>query len=288
MTFFKHHRFARYVACAITICTFLAIGTAVTTSATAVAQGIALNSAQGSITINGTKTEFRYAYAVTRTSLSSKKLETVLVISDKPVAPNAVADDTERMRAQQRDDLKMIEIKFDDSKTVVGTNFEVAPVVVSAFSTKFKMTVESFTDKELKGRFNSAREHKFRDNAYSFDVRFNAVMTAPPASLAGKEAWATPQGKVLAEYLRACRAGDKAAIKRVVVAEVRAALDGPKGADTIKFLKADAADPKTADLGSLTVDGNIAKAKIIKRFKDGSETTGYELRKVGDVWLVNP
>lgn len=288
MIFFKHHRFARNAAYMATIFNLISVATVATVSATAIAQSIAPNTAQGSITVNGQKTDFRYAYAVTRTSLSSKKLETVLVISDKPVAPNAVADDTERMRAQQRDDLKMIEIKFDDSKTVVGTNFEVAPVVVSAFSTEFKMTVESFTDKELKGRFNSAREHKFRDNAYSFDVRFNAVMTAPPASLEGKEAWATPQGKVLAEYLRACRAGDKAAIKRVVVAEVRAALDGPKGADTIKFLKADAADPKTAEFGSLTVDGNIAKAKIIKRFKDGSETTGYELRKVGDVWLVNP
>jgi hypothetical protein len=259
-----------------------------TASNAANAQDIAPNTAQGSITVNGKKTEFRHAYAVTRTSLSSKKLETMLVISDKPVAPNAVADDTERMRAQQRDDLKMIEIKFDDGKTVVGTNFEVTPVTVSAFSTEFKMTVESFTDKELKGRFNSARDHKFRDNTYSFDARFNAVMMVPAVALSGKAAWDTPQGKVLAEYLRACRAGDKAAIKRVVIAEVRAELDGPKGADTIKFLKADSADPKTAEFGSLTVDSNVAKAKIIKRFKDGTETTGYELRKVGEVWLVAP
>ena len=288
MTFFKHHGFARYVAYTMTIFNLIAIATAVNASATAIAQDIAPNTASGSITVNGQKTEFRYAYAITRTSLSSKKLETVLIISDKPVAANAVADDTERMRAQQRDDLKMIEIKFDDRKTLVGTNFEVAPLVVSAFSTEFKMNVESFTDKELTGRFTSAKDHKMRDNTYSFDVRFNAVMMAPAASLSGKQAWDTPQGKVLAEYLRACRAGDKAAIRRVVVAEVRAELDGPKGVDTIKFLKADAADPKTAEFGSLTVDGNIAKAKIIKRFKDGSETTGYELRKVGDVWLVNP
>ena len=47
----------------------------------------------------------------------------MLVISDKPVAANAVADDVELMRAQQRDELIMITIKFDDRKTVVGTNF---------------------------------------------------------------------------------------------------------------------------------------------------------------------
>ena len=87
-----------------------------------------------------------------------------MIISDKPVALNAVADDTKRMRAKQRDDPKMIEIKFDDRKTVVGTNFEMPPLVVSAFSAEFKIDVESFTDKELKGRFNSAREHKwFKD-----------------------------------------------------------------------------------------------------------------------------
>ena len=160
MALLKRHRFARYVAYTMTVFNFMVIATAFTASAAAVAQGIAPNTAQGSIAVNGKKTEFRHAYAITQTSLSSKKLVTVLIISDKPVALNAVADDTKRMRAQ-RDDLKMIEIKFDDRKTVVGTNFEVAPVGVSAFSTEFKMNVESFTEKELKGRFNSAREHKW-------------------------------------------------------------------------------------------------------------------------------
>lgn len=281
-------RLARYATYTMKIFNFIAIATAITASATASAQDIAPNTAQGSITVNGQKTEFRYAYAITRTSLSSKKLETVLIISDKPVAANAVADDTERMKAQRRDDLKMIAIKFDDRKTLVSTNFDVAPLVVGVSSNQFKMNVESFTDKALSGRFNSATDHRMLDTTYWFDVRFNSVVMAPPASLSGKQAWDTPQGKVLAEYLRACRAGDKEAIKRVVIAEVKAELDGPKGADTLKLLKALSADTKTAEFGSLTIDGNIAKAKIIKRFKDGSETTGYELRKVGDVWLVNP
>lgn len=258
-------------------------------SMTAIAQDIAQNTAQGSITVNGKKTEFRHAYAVTRSSQRDKKPETILVISDKPLATNAVADDTERMVAQTRDDLKLIEIKFDDGKTVVGTNFEVAPLVVSVFSTEFKMNIESFTDKVLKGRFNSVSDHKMRDNTYSFDVKFNAAMMVPPVPAAsGKLAWDTPQGKVLAAYLRACIAGDKAAIKRLVIAEVRSELDGPKAAATMKFLQADSADPKTAEFDSLTVNGNIAKAKITVRRKSSTETTGFELRKVGEVWLVAP
>jgi hypothetical protein len=288
MIFFKRSRFAGRAVDAIRIFTFMVFTATLALSAIAAAQDIAPGTAQGSITINGKKTEFRHAYAVTRLSLSNKKPETVLIISDKPLAANAVTDDVERMKVQSRDNPKMIEIKFDDRKTLTGTNFEVVPLVVSVSSTEFKMNVESFTDKALKGRFNSVIDHKMRDNTYSFDVRFNAAMIAPPSALSGKDAWATPQGKVLAEYLRACRAGDKAAIKKVVIAEVRAELDGSKGADTMNFLKVDSADPKTAEFSSLTVEGNVAKAKITKRSKNSSETTGYELRKVGDTWLVAP
>ena len=283
MTFARHHRFARYVAYTMTIFNLIAIATAVTASATTIAQGIAPNTAQGSITVNGQKTEFRHAYAVARPARADKKAETVLVMSDKPLAANAVVDDIERMKVQRRDDLKLIEIKFDDRKTVVGTNFEVAPLVVSAFSTEFKMTVETFTDKVLKGRFNSVSDHKMRDNTYSFDLRFNATMMAPPPALAGKEAWDTPQGKVFAEYLRACRVGDKAAIKRVVTEVVRKELDGPKGGELMKFLKEDSADPKTAKFVSLIVDGDIAKAEI----GTGSSITRYQIHRVGQAWLVH-
>ena len=279
MSFLMSRTLVRCVVNAMTAFTFVAIAA----SATVAAQDIPPNTAQGSITVNGKKTEFRHAYAVTRPARGDKKAETVLVISDKPLAAAAVVDDIERMKVQRRDGLNLIEVKFDDRKTVVGTNFEVAPLVVSAFSTEFKMTVETLTDKVLKGRFNSASDHKMRDNTYTFDVRFNATMTAPPSALSGKEAWDTPQGKVFAEYLRASRAGDKAAIKRVVTDVVRKELDGPKGGELMKFLKEDSADPKTAKFVSLIVDGDIAKAEI----GTGSSITRYQIHRVGQTWLVH-
>ena len=279
MSFLMSRTLVRRAVNAMTAFTFVAVAA----SATVAAQDIAPNTAQGSITVNGKKTEFRHAYAVTRPARADKKAETVLVISDKPLAAAAVVDDIERMKVQRRDGLNLIEVKFDDRKTVVGTNFEVAPLVVSAFSTEFKMTVETATDKVLKGRFNSASDHKMRDNTYTFDVRFNATMTAPPSALSGKEAWDTPQGKVFAEYLRASRAGDKAAIKRVVTDVVRKELDGPKGGELMKFLKEDSADPKTAKFVTLIVDGDIAKAEI----GTGSSITRYQIHRVGQAWLVH-
>ena len=165
-----------------TLCVAILATTFAATAAIS-AQDIPATTAQGSITVNGNRTEFHYAYVVTRTSLASKKPETVLIISDKPVAANAVADDTERMVAQRRDGLNLIELKFDEKNTLVGTNFEVAPLVVSAYSTEFKMNIERFTDTQLAGRFNSSSEHKMQNNTYAFDVRFNASMIAPAAGL---------------------------------------------------------------------------------------------------------
>ena len=77
-------------------------------------------------------------------------------------------------------------------------------------------------------------------------------------------------------------------MQRVEIPEVARILDSPKSADIMAFLKSDVADPKTAEFSSLTVDGDTAKAKITKRFKDGTETTGYSLHKVGNAWLVDP
>jgi hypothetical protein len=112
------------------------------------------------------------------------------------------------------------------------------------------------------------------------------AMTAPRAPDAtGQKAWETPAGKALAEFLRASRAGDKAALKRVIVAESVKELDDPQN---MKMLKATSPDPKTAQLESLVINGNVAKVKIVERRKDVVETSGFELRKVGDAWLVAP
>ena len=261
---------------------------AVAMASNAAAQPAAPGTAQGGITVNGKKTELTYAYAITRPSRSSNnKPETMLILADKPLATNAVSDDIERMKVQQRDGVKLIEIKLNDSKTVVGTNFEVPPLVVSAFSSEFQMTIDSLTDTTFRGRFRSASEHKMRDNIYSFDVSFNALMAAAPSAVSGKAAWDTMQGKVLAEYLRASRAGDKAAIRRVVTDVVKKELDGPKSAEFMKFLKADSADPKTARLSILSVSGGIAKVEVGVTSGSSSMTTRYQIHKVGDAWLVD-
>ena len=248
----------------------------------------AQNTAQGSISINGAKTEFKFAYAFTSASLSDKKPETKLILADKALSPKAVTDPFERMRAGSRDGLKTLEFTLDDSGKLTSVQFSVEPMNGGGYSTAYKLDIEAFTDKTMKGRAYTDGEQTMFKDRYSFDVRFDVAMTVSRAADAsGKAAWNTPQGKVIAEYLRAARAGDKAALKRVIIAERAKDLDGPQAAQILEFLKL-TADPKTAEFDSLIVDGNTAEARITERSKDGASSSNYKLRLVGGVWKMDP
>ena len=132
----------------------------------------------------------------------------------------------------------------------------------------------------------SGGEQKEFKNTFGFDVRFDTSMIAPRAPDAvGKVAWATPQGKAMAEFFRAARAGDKFALKRIMLAEQVKALDGPDAARFLEFMKM-SPNPKTADFDSLVIDGDNAVAKITERSKDGASSGDYKLRLISGVWFV--
>ncbi len=251
----------------------------------------AQNSAVGSITVNGKKTEFSHAYAFSRPAGVKDMVKTTLILADKPLPAAAVTDSMERSTARKLGDIKMLVVGFNDEKDIVSFSPDVDALSGSRISSAHKATLETFSDQTLKGRLFTASEQQIRiaPGTYSFDVQFNVAMTTPRAPDAtGKKAWDTPQGKVLADYLRAARASDKAALKRLILPEYVKELEGPKAAEGLKFLKMMSPDPKTAEFQSLIVEGNVAKIKIVVREKGMTETTGYELRRSGDAWLVVP
>ncbi len=250
----------------------------------------AQNTVQGSITVNGKKTEFRHAYAYTRPPGVKDMVKTTLILSDKPLPAAAVTDSMERMTAQQQGGIKLLEVGFNDNKDIVSFNPEVDALKGSRINSAHKAKLDTFSDQALKGRLFTESELQIRNapGAYSFDVQFNVAMTAPRVpDAAGAKAWESPQGKVLAEYLRAARAGDKAALKRVITADTVKELEGPQSASILKSLKSEP-DPKKAEVESLVVDGNVSKIKVVERFKDGKATSNYQLQRVGDAWLVAP
>jgi hypothetical protein len=246
------------------------------------AQSSAQNIAKGSITVSGKKTELLHAYAFMRPPGVKDMAKTTLILADKPLPAAAVTDSMERTTARKLGDIKMLVVGFNDEKDIVSFSPEVDALSGSRIISAHKVTFETFSDQALKGRLFTTGEQQIRNapGTYSFDVQFNVAMTAPRVPDAtGKKAWDTPQGKVLADYLRAARASDKAALKRLILPEYVKELDGPKAAEGMKFLKMISPDPKTVE---------FAKIKLVVRHKDATETTGYELRRAGDAWLVVP
>ncbi|TAG46744.1 MAG: hypothetical protein EAZ30_11925 [Betaproteobacteria bacterium] len=269
----------------------LAMFTALTALMMTASMAHAQASATGSITVNGKKTELKHAYAFTRGAGVKDMVKTTLILADKPLPAAAVTDSMERSTARKLGDIKMLVVGFNDEKDIVSFSHDIGEFSGSRVSSAHKVTFDTFSDQALKGRLFTSGEQPIRTTpgTYSFDVQFNAAMTVPRAPDAmGKKAWDTPQGKVLADYLRAARASDKAALKRLILPEYVKELEGPKAAEGLKFLKMSSPDPKTAEFESLMIEGNVAKAKIVVRHKGATETSGYELRRVGDAWLVVP
>ncbi len=254
----------------------------------ALAQGATsgVNTATGGITVNGNKTEFKYAYTVVKPSLADKKSETILTLTDKPLSVKAINDTFARSGEMRNDNVQILELTLDANQKVRSVDFNVGALKGGANTADYKAEVSRFTPTAFAGRVTSGGEQKEFRNTFSFDVRFDTALLAPRAPNAvGKAAWATPQGKAVAEFLRAARAGDKAALKRIMLAEQVKALDGPDAARFLEFVKM-SPNPKTAEFDSLFIDGDSATAKIAERSKDGAASSDYTLRLIDGVWRV--
>ncbi len=253
------------------------------------AQTAAQNTAQGSITVDGKKTEFHHAYSYRNPEQGKDKAETILILSDKPLPPDAVIDKLDRLTARSKDNVQIFEVTFNDAKEIGMATFRLDGLSTGAFASSFKPVFETYSAKALKGRLTTAGEQKSFGNVYSMDVRFDAIATVPRAPDAvGKKAWDSAQGKVLAAYLRAVRAGDKTAIKRTVVPDAAQALESPDAERAMKAMKAFAVDPKNAEIEGLFIDGSTARAKVVEVVQGSKSFSSVKFRRVGDAWFVAP
>lgn len=282
---------AQIFACGDSLCSPMRFPWRTTCLLVALAAGHvqAQNIAQGTITVNSSTTEFRHAYATTSPSRRTGKPETFLILTDKPLATNAIANETERGVVAERDGIHLVELKFDERKTLLSAYFAVAPLKGNVISPSLKLDLDSFTEQGLKGRLYTQREDRAFNSSYAVDVRFNASFAAAEApQVMGQNVWQTAQGKVLAEFFRASRAGDKALITRLVTPETVAALNGPKGNDVLQFLKRVAEDPKKAEIERLEVVGDKARITMVPRSGIGLVAPEHDFKRIGGVWLIDP
>ena len=255
-------------------------------STQAFAQNAASNTETGSITVNGNKTEFKHAYTVVKPSLAYNKPETILTLTDKPLSAKAVSDSSARSSETRSNDVQVLELTLDADKKIRSVDFRACTLKGGGNTSDYKAEVSRFTPTAFVGRVTSGGEQKEFKNTFGFDVRFDTTMLAPRTPDAvGKAAWATPPGKAMAEFLRAARAGDKAALRRVMLAEQVKALDGPDAARFLEFVKM-SPNPKTAEFDGLFINGDSAEAKITERSKNGAAASDFKLRVINGVWFV--
>jgi len=157
--------------------------------------------AKGSIIIDGKATDLPYAYAYTAPALSSRKPETILILAAQPLPPKSVTDPFARMKARGSGN-GMLEFTFDETRALTSVQFGVEPMGGGGYSTSYKFAIASWTDRQMRGRVYTDGELEMFKNRYRFDVSFDITMTVPRApDASGKAAWATPQGKVLFDFL---------------------------------------------------------------------------------------
>lgn len=253
------------------------------------AQALPTGTARGAIVIDGKATELRHAYALATTSLSERKPETILILADKALSSKALTDTFARMSEARENDVKRLEFTLDEKQVITSLQFAIEPLSGGGFSSSWRLALDKAGGKPTwSGRVSTEGELKLFDNRYQFDVQFNAAPVAErKPAVSGAAAWATPQGKAVAAYLRAARAGDKAAIKRAVGPEAGAVLDTPEGAQILEFLK-ESPDPAKADFDGLFIDGDSAEARLTERTREGASSSTIRLRRVGGQWMVSP
>ena len=147
-------------------------------AATVAPRAAADGKAGGTLTVNGTSTEMRYAYASAGPGFFDKTKEDVTVIlTDVPLDGKALEDEFERIHMADAGRLHALEITFDADQKPISTSFRhngFTKASPSGLSSEDVFEKKTFDGRTVGGRYRSAKPHEFFGNIYSFDVSFKA------------------------------------------------------------------------------------------------------------------
>jgi hypothetical protein len=260
--------------------------------AAAAAAAILEGAASGTLTVGGETTPLRYAYArAEKGFFDPSKEDTRLILSDVPLSEQALTDEFRRNHMAQDGKLHSVEVVIDaQRRPIAGVLRHAAFSKTQAFVSVSGMHTfepKTFDGRFVEGRLSTERPGEFMDVTFEYAATFRAPVWHPPASTAvGAAARETPAAKVVLAFLKAARAGDRAAMKKLMTTEAAKELDGPRGAEMLEFLKSTSPDPASAEIESVNVQGNVAEVAVTEKSKDESETSRMKLVREGGQWRV--
>ena len=248
--------------------------------------------ARGKLTVSGKTTPLAYAYARSQKGFFDKTKEDILVIlSDVPIPEEALADEFARHKMAEAGKLHAVEVTLNSEKQPVSGGLlheafsKTGGYVSVAGMHEFKAT--AFDGKRVAGTLGMEKPNEFMGNTFEYSATFDApVWRRPPPTATGAAAVQSAPGKAALAFLNAAKTGKAAELKKTLSAELARQLDGPDGKQMLEALKGMTPDPKTGEMESVDVHGDVAEVTIVEKSKDGSVTSTIKLALEQGVWKV--
>lgn len=253
--------------------------------------------AEGTLTHDDSVVRLQYAYAVP----DGETLR--IILTDSPLAPDDLEDVFPLGRLGREGKVHAVEVVLDKQKTLKQVRvyleiFEQASMGIMLLKPDVHhFTATEFTPDAVAGKLSMSAPEKYpwwapgamgpptRQRSYQFSANFKApVFRKPGPTAEGKAAEDSGPGQAVSAFLKAARAGDKAALKKCVTPNAAADLDGP---DAAAFLKA-LPEMFSAQMQVARVwqSEKTAEVEAEAHPADGKETAKFQLVLVDGAWKV--
>jgi hypothetical protein len=220
--------------------------------------------------------------ATRKIPFAKKKREIRIVLSDQPIADEAMEDGYGVAMLVQTGKLHAIDLSLTEDGKPSGGTMLYKMLSMSISEQDFKFERKAFDNKSVAGKLSMDERDIFsKKPKYSLTATFSApVQPEPKPTAQGAAAAGSGPGKVVAEYMRAMHAHDVAALKQVCQDSVMQKIEGPDGKAYVQSIN----DWLKPGLQIVRVYEYPNRAKVDMELPDGSYTTSTKVIRINGSW----
>ncbi len=248
--------------------------------------------AAGTMTADGKTTPIAHGFAYAKTSnFGGSTDDVVVVLTDVAVSAADEKDDAARLKLALAGKLNALEITIDPEGKINAVSVVNGGGTLQLTGSDHTFEKNAMGGGRIAGKVASKGKIEKYGASLSDEATFDlpvtaktAPATAAPSAADSAKIEASEQGKVVIAYMKAIKAGDKAAIKSMVQPDMAAQLDGPEGKDILEMLQA--LMPAKPTFSDLAVDGDTATVTLIEKAEGSTSTSKVKLVRMGGAWKV--
>ena len=253
-----------------------------------------LGAATGSFKVNDKETRFQYAYAVGRKEFPGDPEKMVVVLSDAPVPEEVLLGGFGMQKLGAEGTVHAVEVELGkDQKPQGGQLYHKGfykpedegksmSISVSGMHNFVPDVVDAST---VSGKLFMKEPSDFMDSTFYYSGIFRApVLRKPPPTYEGAKAALSGPGRVATAFMQAVRLQNKLALKKLVMPEMAAQLDGPEGTKMLKMMSAFMSP--NLRVAAVTETGDSAEVIAMAGGKGSRESSTFKLTKVNGEWKI--